>query len=105
MTTEQKGFIITVSMNINNMPANWGAMTWNKFPVRMEITDNTIITIVNGTKYNDELPMKSGRRNRKEMANIVCNHIAETWGGTMEEVSAHAAAALAEFNAVFGINA
>lgn len=104
MTTEQKGFIITVSENISTM-GKWNYINWNKFPVRMEIADNTLITTVSGTEFKDELPMKGTRRNREAMAEIVCNHICEAWGGTMDEVREHAAAALAELYAVLGIQA
>ena len=104
MTTEQRGFIMNVSKDINNM-GKWNYINWHKFPVRMEIADNTLITTVSGTEFKDELPMNGARRNRKAMAKIVCTHICEAWGGTMEEVSAHAAAFLAELYAVLGIQA
>lgn len=104
MTNEQKGFIITVNMNINEM-GKWNRISWNKFPVEMRIEDGTLITKVDDTEYKDVCPMKGNRRNREEIANVVCGRICEAWGGTMEEVSAHAAAALNELYASLDINA
>ena len=55
MTTEQKGFIISAMNNINNM-GKWNYISWEKFPVRMDIKDNMLITTVSGTEFKDELP-------------------------------------------------
>ena len=104
MNNEQKGFIITVNMNINNM-GKWNHISWNKFPVEMTIENGNIITNINGTEFTDICPMKGNRRNRNEIANIVCEHICEAWGGTMAEVQEHAQNALVEFNQLLGINA
>jgi len=104
MTTEQKGFIISAMNNINNM-GKWNYISWEKFPVRMDIKDNMLITTVSGTEFKDELPMRGTRRDRDAMAKVVAGRICEAWGGTMEEVSEHAAAALAELYAVLGIQA
>ena len=49
--------------------------------------------------------MRGTRRDRDAMAKVVAGRICEAWGGTMEEVSEHAAAALAELYAVLGIQA
>ena len=49
--------------------------------------DGRVITKVDEKEYNDACPVKGKRRDRKALARLVCEHICETWGGTLDEVS------------------
>ena len=96
-------FIVNVNDDITKMPSNWNTINWHKYPVRMQITDGTLITIVSGKEYKDVCPMKGSKRNRKEIAKVVCNHICEKWGGTLEEITEFSQAFLSDLYATLGI--
>ena len=106
MDNKQKSFIVKAYDAITKMPSNWTGIKWNNNPVEMTITDdNILITKVGGAEFQDACPMRGKSRNRKEMGKIVCNHICEVWGGTMDEVTEYTQSFLKEFYQVCGIEA
>lgn len=97
MTTTEKGFIVEVYNDITNkLKSNWNRISWYKFPVELVFVETDMITKVGETEFKDTCPMKGRGRNRTEIAEIVCSHICEAFGGNMDEVREAAAALYAE---------
>lgn len=103
MENTEKYFIACAYNEIANMPANCNRISWNKYPVEMVVDNETLITRVDGIEYRDVCPMRGTRRNRVEMGKVVCKHICDTWGGTMDEVTEYGNAFIAELYQVLGI--
>ena len=105
MENKQKHFITEVFDTISNkMKSNWNSINFNKYPVSMEITDGgMLITKVGDAEFKDACPMKGTKRNRTEIAKVVCQHICDEWGGTFDEVTEYTRSFMTEFYKLCGI--
>lgn len=101
MNNREKYFIATVNRTICTMPANYTGYKWHDYQVSFKVQDNKVITMVDGKEFVDDMPMKGSRRDRKALGLLVSTHIAETWGGTMEEVINWGEQVLEEMNELF----
>ena len=100
MTNKQLHFIVKTFDTISKMPAKYDGCSFNDFSVAFDIKGNNVITKIEGKEYTDTLPLKGSRRDRNALADMVCNHICEAWGGSMEEVADYNLRFLREFAAV-----
>ena len=80
-------FIAKVNEAICNMPASYIGYSWNlDYKVSFKVENGKVITNVDDKEYVDDMPMKGNRRDRKALGQLVGTHIAETWGGSWEDV-------------------
>ena len=87
LTDKQMNFVSEVFNTIRKMPSNYTGYTWHDYPVSMEIrADGSVITKVEGKEFHDACPTRGSRRDRNALARLVCGHICETWGGTLDDV-------------------
>ena len=102
MTNKQMNFIVKTNYAISNMSSKCygGTFSLMNSVVDFEIKDGNVLTSVDGRQYTDTLPLKGSRRDRIALANMVCEHICKTWGGSMEEVAEYNLRFLREFAAV-----
>ena len=100
MDNKQKNFIVKFHHTICNMPSNYYGYSNSTFGVSFKIKDDMIETVVGTKTFTDTLPKKGSRRDRRAVADIVCEHICESWGGTMEEVTEFCGAFLTELLAI-----
>lgn len=97
-----KRFIISkVFSHILDMKSNCIGCTWHEFHVSYHIDGNTITTKVDDQEFIDALPMKGSRRDRKEIGRLVANHMCDTWGITIEEVTEYCSNFLTELSSIF----
>ena len=54
-------------------------------------------------EFKDACPMKGTKRNRTEIAKVVCQHICDEWGGTFDEVTEYTRSFMTEFYKLCGI--
>ena len=103
MTNKQKNFVSEVFNTISKMPSNHTGYTWHDYPVSMEIrADGSVITKVDGKEFHDACPTRGSRRDRNALSRLVCGHICETWGGTLDDVLEFLQNFLEDFAGIMG---
>lgn len=101
MNNKEMYFIATVNSTICTMPANYNGYKWHDYQVSFKVQDNKVITNVDDKEYVDDMPMKGSRRDRKALGQLVSTHIAETWGGSWQEVINWGEQVIEEMNELF----
>lgn len=101
MNNKEMYFIATVNSTICTMPANYNGYKWHDYQVSFKVQDNKVITNVDDKEFVDDMPMKGSRRDRKALGQMVSAHIAETWGGSWEDVLNWGEQVIEEMNELF----
>ncbi len=97
-----KRFIISkVFDSILGLESNCTGYTYSKYHVSFHIDGNTITTKVDDQEFIDALPMRGSRRDRKAIGRLVANHMCDTWGITVEEVTEYCYNFLTDLSAIF----
>lgn len=100
MENVEKNFVINAHHTISQMPSRYNGYTWSAWNVSFRINGDTLETRVGSETFTDALPKKGNRRDRNSIANIVCGHICDAWGGTFDEITAYCEAFFADLHKI-----